>query len=118
MPSIEEKSLRVIEFSGSTKDWDIWSEKFKARGRRKGYVKLLMGQAEIFTKDQPIAAEDGKSNGEKKVTQLGNLNELGYEYLICPLMGSPQQVEWPSILPRIARPLNFLKTIANKLGTN
>ena len=87
MPSIEEKSLHVIEFSGSTKDWDIWSEKFKAQERRKGYVKLLLGWAEIPTQDQLIAVEDGKSESDKKVTQLGNLNELGYEDLICFING-------------------------------
>ena len=66
MLSIEEKGLRVIDFSSSTKDWDIWSEKFKARGRRKGYAKLLLGQAEIPTQDQFIAAEDGNPTVTRK----------------------------------------------------
>ena len=95
MSSIEEKSLRVFEFSGYIKDWDIWFEKFKAQGRRKEYTKLLLGRAEIPTQDQLITAEDGKSDGDKKVTQLGNLNELGYEE-------SPRQVKWPSILSIIS----------------
>ena len=30
------KSIRVIEFSGRTTDWEGWSEKFLARAKRKG----------------------------------------------------------------------------------
>ena len=75
IPSIEEISLCGIEFSCSTKDSDIWSVKFKALGKRKRYAKLLLGRAEIATQDQLIAAEDGKSESDKKVTQLGDLNE-------------------------------------------
>ena len=75
MPSIEEKSLLVIEFSGSTKDWDIWSEKFKAQERKKGYAKLLLGRAEIPTQDWLIIVEDVKSDSDKKVTQLGDHNK-------------------------------------------
>ncbi len=38
--STEDKSLQIIEFSG--KHWDVWSEKFLARGKRKGYTKPLL----------------------------------------------------------------------------
>ena len=48
----EEKSLRIIEFSGSTQDWDVWSEKFKVRGKRKGSTKLLTGKAKVPTQDE------------------------------------------------------------------
>ena len=82
MRSTEEKSLRVIEFSVSAKDWEIWSGMFKARGKRKRYTKLLLWHSGIFTQARLTAAEEGKPDKDKKVTQLGNLNELGYEDLI------------------------------------
>ena len=84
----EEKSLRIIELSGSTQDWDIWSEKFKARGKRKGYVKLLTGKAKAPTQTEFNAAESGSSEDDKKVKKLGELNELGYEDLILSINGS------------------------------
>ena len=87
MPSTEEKSLRVIEFSGSAKDWVVWSEKFLARGKRKGYTKLLLGRVKIPTQDELTAAEDGNTDAKKKVTNLGDLNELGYEDLILSING-------------------------------
>ena len=43
----DEKSIRIIEFSGSQSDWDGWSEKFLARAENKGYRKLL-----LFKKNQ------------------------------------------------------------------
>ena len=86
MPSIEEKSIRVIKFSSSSKGWEIWSEKFKVQRKRKGYTKLLLGWVEIPTQDKLTATEGGKSDSDKKVMQLGDLNELGYEDLICQLM--------------------------------
>ena len=38
----EEKSIRIIEFSGKQSDWDGWSEKFLAKAEHKGYKKLLL----------------------------------------------------------------------------
>ena len=87
MSSSEEKSLCVIEFSGSTKDWEIWSGKFKAQGKRKGYTKLLLGRSEIPTLDELTAVEECNTDREKKVTELVELNELGYEDLILSING-------------------------------
>ena len=32
----------MIEFNGKDKDWDMWSTKHLARGKRKGYAKLSL----------------------------------------------------------------------------
>ena len=87
MRLIEEKSLCVIKFSSSTKDWEIWSEKFQARGKRKGYTKLLLGKVEIPTQDEFTAAEGGKSDSDNRVTKVGELNKLKYEDLILSING-------------------------------
>ena len=81
MSSTEEKSLCVIELSGSAKDWEIWSEKFKAQGKRKGYTKLPLGGQKSPLKPDFQLQKIGKTDRDKKVTQLGDLNELGYEGL-------------------------------------
>ena len=77
----------MIEFSCSSKDWEIWSEKFKAQGKRKGYTELLLGRSEIPTQDKLTAAEEGKTDKHKKVTQLGDLNKFGCEDLILSING-------------------------------
>ena len=38
----EEKSIRIIEFSGKKSDYDGWREKFLAKAEYKGYRKLLL----------------------------------------------------------------------------
>ena len=35
-------SIKVIPFSGKDVDWPVWSEKFFARARQKGYKKILL----------------------------------------------------------------------------
>ncbi len=44
---IEEKSVRIIEFSGKQFDWDGWSEKFFAKAKRRGYKGLLLGRDKV-----------------------------------------------------------------------
>ena len=46
------KSIRVLEFSGKTTDWEGWSEKFLAHGKRAGYKNLLTGKETIPTVEQ------------------------------------------------------------------
>ena len=40
--SDKETTIKVLPFSGKTEDWP-WSEKFLARGGRKGYKGVLQG---------------------------------------------------------------------------
>jgi len=40
-------SIKVIPFSGKAVDWPVWSEKFLARARRKGYKKILIGKVVV-----------------------------------------------------------------------
>ena len=40
-------SIKVITFSGKKKDWDAWEEKFLAKARRRGYKRILLGEAKI-----------------------------------------------------------------------
>jgi len=46
----DEKSLRVIEFSGKKSDWKVWSRKFLARGSKRGYKDIVEGTVKIPSK--------------------------------------------------------------------
>ena len=51
----DEKTIRVISFSGKKSEWPIWEEKFLARAARKKYKDVLLGKTEI-PKSTDIAA--------------------------------------------------------------
>jgi hypothetical protein len=55
MTKSEIKSICVLEFNGKTSDWEGWSEKFKARAKRKGYKDLLLGKKNIPTNSVNIS---------------------------------------------------------------
>ena len=40
-----DKSVRMEPFSGKQVDWQVWSEQFLARARRKGYKDILKGKS-------------------------------------------------------------------------
>ena len=81
----ELKSIRVLEFSGKTTDWEGWSEKFLARGKRAGYKHLLTGKETIPTVEQCDAVV-GKGDAEsKKIVDLANKNEEAFEDIILSI---------------------------------
>ena len=43
----EEKSIRIISFSGKRSDWRVWSRKFLAVAEKRGYKKVLTGALEL-----------------------------------------------------------------------
>ena len=47
LPDINEKTIRVISFSGTKSDWRVWSCKFLAQANRLGHKDLLEGKGEI-----------------------------------------------------------------------
>ena len=66
MSTVDEKSIKVIEFSG--KDLKIWSRKFCAQTNRKGYLSLLRGIQPILALNQYIAAEADPTDASNKTT--------------------------------------------------
>ena len=42
-------SIKIIPFSGKKADWPVWSEKFLARAKRRGYRDHLLGIVETPT---------------------------------------------------------------------
>ena len=47
-----EKAVRVLPFSGKEAEWRMWSCKFLARARIKGYQSIIVGL------ETPLAAAD------------------------------------------------------------
>ena len=43
----EEKSIRIIPFSGKRNDWRVWSRKFLAVAEKRGYKKVLTKSLEL-----------------------------------------------------------------------
>ena len=70
----EEKSIRVLTFSGKDEDWDMWSKKFLAMAQRKKYKNVLTGKTAIPKEDAVLTDDD-----EKKARQA---NEKAYSDLI------------------------------------
>ena len=83
--SAEEKSIRIIEFSGKQSDWDNRSEKFLVQAKRKGYKKLLLGTEKVPTQEQIDLAESSSSSTDKKIIKLGELNELAYKDIVLSI---------------------------------
>ena len=81
----DEKTIRVITFSGKKTEWPIWEEKFLARAARKKYKDVLLGKVEI-----PKSTDDlTTSNTEnKKKLKVRELNELAYQDLILSIDGT------------------------------
>lgn len=87
--STEEKSLRIIEFSGKKSDWKVWSRKFTARGNRKGYKSILEGKDTIptLTQYESALAKDTPTPIDKGYIKKWRLNELAYEDLLLSING-------------------------------
>ena len=79
----EEKSIKVIEFTGT--DFKIWRKKFVARANRKGYKGLLEGTEPIPTKSEYDAAESESNEEQKKTRRAYKLNELAYEDILLSI---------------------------------
>ena len=80
----EKSSIKISEFTGKKADWPVWSEKFLARARRKGYKDVLTGKVKIPSDSESIdeTTDDGKA---KKKARL--MNELAYEALVLLIDG-------------------------------
>ena len=88
MTGSDEKSIRVIEFSGKPSDWKIWSRKFLARANRKGYKALLEGKIAIPTlAEYEAAVNDPRGTDRKEKIKLWKLNEVAFEEILLSING-------------------------------
>ena len=80
--STELKSIRVLEFDGKESSWEGWSEKFKARAKRKGYKGMLLGKVKIPTDSEMIEYPEGncKLADEKAKLAIEEVTDSDSEY--------------------------------------
>ena len=59
----DEKSIRIITFSGKETDWRMWKLRFLAKASHNGYRNLLLGTVEVPDEDEDIQdiGEDDKA---------------------------------------------------------
>ena len=79
------RSNRVIAFDRNPEHWEGWFEKFLARGKRKGYKKLLTGRERIPTANEYELALDGNPAEDQEIVRLAELNEEAYEDLVLSI---------------------------------
>ena len=82
-------SIKVIPFSGKAVDWPVWSEKFLARARRKGYKKILLGKEAVPDDSTDLSSIDNEEE-RKGNEKLHELNEDAYEDLILSINGETE----------------------------
>ena len=87
----ELKSNRVLNYDGSHEHWEGWSEKTLARGKRKGYKKLLTGRVKIPTASEYELALLGSSDEDQEIVRLAELNEEAYEDIILSIDHTTKQ---------------------------
>ena len=75
---MEDKAIRVIEFSGEQKDWRLFSRKFLAKGGIKGYRNLLLGATAIPPASEVIdeTNDAGKAKAEAKKRNVSAMGDL------------------------------------------
>jgi len=79
MSVVEEKSLKVIAFSGKQDDWKFWEVKFLTRARRKGFREILLGKETIPKDNEKF---DLDKPDEKAKSKICEKNELAFEELV------------------------------------
>jgi len=82
MSVVEEKSLKVIAFSGKQDDWKFWQVKFLARARRKGFREILLGKETIPKDNEKF---DLKDPVEKAKSKIHDKNKLAFEELVLSI---------------------------------
>ena len=82
-------TIKVIPFSGKQVDWQVWSEKFLARSRRKGYKSILQGKA-VVPPDCLSLVSIADTDSRKEKQKLRDLNEEAYEDLILSINGDSE----------------------------
>ena len=70
-----DKTLKLPRFSGKQEDWQIWSERFLIRAKRKGYKDLLTGKVKIPSDNE--TSTDTRIADE--LDELRELNELAFK---------------------------------------
>ena len=84
-----DKSVRMVPFSGKQVDWQVWSEQFLARARRKGYKDILKGKVKVMS-DEEFGKVDMSTDEGKSAKKIRDLNDAAYETMLLLIDGRSQ----------------------------
>ena len=84
----KEVNFRLLPFDGKKENWLMWSEKFLAKAKKKGYKKILLGK-ETIPPDSPKVTD-------KAALQTRELNDEAYNDLILA-MNEPMANQWRTL---------------------
>ncbi len=101
-----EKAIRIEPFSGKQEDWQVWSEQFLARARRKGFKDILKGKVTVPTDDE-MNASNLSADDLKKMKRIRELNDVAYEALLLLIDGKSRVEELRSRLCLEANPRRY-----------
>jgi Ankyrin repeats (3 copies) len=83
---LQEWTIRVVQFSGKREDFEPWFEKFKARGKRRGYKDHYLKKAgDIPKTTYDIDNNTSKSDDEKALQKLKEDNENAFHELLLSM---------------------------------
>jgi hypothetical protein len=96
---INEKSIRVISFSGKKSDWRVWSHKFLARANCLGYKDLFEGKVKVPKEFEYDAAKikTSPNDDEKYLIECWKLNEKTFEDILLSIDGQTKSGRVASI---------------------
>ena len=79
MSTTNEKSIRIVQFSGKKKDWRMWRKQFLAVSGKREYKDVLTGIVKV-----PKASDilDPSKDDDKKKIQARKANDMAYHDLI------------------------------------
>jgi hypothetical protein len=84
--SSAEKSIKVIGFTGKTRDFRPWKSKFLARGNKKKYTKILDGTVSVPSKaDYDTANVESPNADQTKIINAYDYNSSAYDDLILAM---------------------------------
>jgi len=74
-----ERTIRVLVFNGTDEAWTMWSKKFLAAGKRRGYKDILTGK--VVAPDDSESLDLANTEEAKKIA-LREANEKAYNDLL------------------------------------
>ena len=75
---VKEVNLKYLQLDGKKENWSMWSEKFLAKAKKKGYKKVLLGHEKIQADSMTL---DKTRSGDKIQLMIQKLNNEAYEDL-------------------------------------
>ena len=75
---VEEVNLKYLQFDGKKENWSMWSKKFLAKAKKKGYKKITLGDETIPADSETL---DKSKSVDKIQLMIQKLNNKAYEDL-------------------------------------